>query len=257
MKRHVLNVILPMRLRTLLRRAALSAIPSMRHLDMPRRLRHLKSLGFEPRVILDVGAASGDWARLAASIWPGAVVFGFEPNLSEHENLERAKRELPRFDYRHAFLGPARGRVSYRDAGHQTSLLGGDGEAGGGGVTREADVQVLDDLVREGAVPRPDFIKLDVQGFEMEVLKGATEVLAGCQGVLLEVNFHRFHPQVATADEVIGFMRDRGFAWYDTMGLLRRPSDDAVWQMDLMFLKADHPLRADTQGHLEMLLGKG
>src|SRR5690242_19187214 len=92
---HILNRILPMGLRSMLRRAALSCIPSMRHLDMPRRLAHLKAVGFSPRVIFDVGAATGEWARLAARVWPDARIVGFEPNASNAADLERCRRELP------------------------------------------------------------------------------------------------------------------------------------------------------------------
>jgi FkbM family methyltransferase len=252
---HILNRILPMGLRSMLRRAALGCIPSMRHLDMPRRLAHLKAVGFAPRVIFDVGAATGDWARLAARVWPDARVVGFEPNASNAADLERCRRELPHFDFRNCFLGPEKRTVEYKDRGTQTSLYGLDGfTPADAGAAARADMVSLDELVAAGDVPRPDLIKIDVQGFELDVLRGAERVLAdGCQVVLAEVNFYKSHPQLPTADEVIAFMRERGFAWYDTAGLLRRPLDDALWQMDLLFVRSDHELRrshhyADTGG---------
>jgi FkbM family methyltransferase len=220
----------------------------MRHLDMPRRLAHLKALGFSPRVIFDVGAATGDWAHLAARIWPDARVVGFEPNASNTADLERCRRELPHFDFRTCFLGPERRTVEYKDRGTQTSLYGLDGfDAADAGVQTRAEMASIDGLVASGEVPSPELIKIDVQGFELDVLRGAEQVLAGqCQAVLAEVNFYKSHPQMPTADEVIAFMRERGFAWYDTAGLLRRPLDDALWQMDLLFVRRDHALRSSA-----------
>jgi uncharacterized membrane-anchored protein YjiN (DUF445 family) len=58
------------------------------------------------------------------------------------------------------------------------------------------------------------------------------------------VSYFRFDPGTPLVDEVIAFMKERGFQWYDVMGILRRPSDDALAQMDLLFVRADHPLRA-------------
>src|SRR5688572_21757131 len=103
--KHILNRLLPTSLRNVLRRGALAAIPSMRHLDMGRRLAHMKRLGFDPAVIVDVGAATGKWARMAAGIWPAAQIFGVEPNESNVAALEVARQEMPRFTFVRGFLG--------------------------------------------------------------------------------------------------------------------------------------------------------
>jgi FkbM family methyltransferase len=251
---HILNRILPAGLRSILRWLALSSIPSLRHLDMPRRMAHLKSLGFAPRVILDVGSATGDWARLAAGIWPDARVVGFEPTRADEPALRRASADLPNFTFHRCFLGAERKRVQFIAAGDGTTALGATAADLGQTLpvktdaeVNEAEILLLDDLVSSGAVPQPDLIKIDVQGFELEVLRGARQALAGCQGVLVEVNLMRFASEMPTADEVIDFLRQHGFAWYDIAGALRRPLDDALGQMDLIFLRADHPLRSSTR----------
>ena len=89
-----LNRILPHWTRRALHRAAVSTIPSMRHLDMAVRLRHMASLGFQLHAIVDVGAAEGTWSRLAAAIWPHAHVIAFEPNRRNEPRLQEARREL-------------------------------------------------------------------------------------------------------------------------------------------------------------------
>lgn len=207
------------------------------------RLRHMARLGFSPRVVLDVGAARGEWLRLAALIWPQATIIGIEPNEREVPLLERAKAELPRFDYWRGFLGRQSRTVQYADKNTQTSVLDADSNQSG---QQSADMMRLDDLLAQRQWPMPDFIKLDVQGYELEVLSGGEKAMAGCQAILTEVSFYRFFGQVPTADEVIEFLKARGFAWYDVMGIMRRGSDDALAQMDFMFLKTDHPLRADN-----------
>ena len=220
-----------------MRRGALATIPSMRHLDMSSRLATLAANGFDPAVIMDIGAANGDWSREAARLWPRSRLFGFEPNQREREALERTKRDLGRFDYKLCFLGAERGQVTYQDAGTQTSALAG----GAGNAT--AEMHVLDELIASGQVPPPNFMKLDVQGFELQVLRGAEAALRGCDGALLEVSFLPFFENMPLAADVVEFMGQRGFAWYDVMGIFRRASDDALLQMDVMFLRKDHPLR--------------
>ena len=235
---HVLNRILPLSLRRFLRGVALRVVPSMRHLDMRIRLRHMAAIGFAPRVIIDVGASDGTWSRMAAAIWPQARIVAFEPRESKRAELERACRELANFSYHICFLGARSGPVAYSDAGNQTSLY-----AGHGAERQSADMRSLDELLAAGVVPQPDLLKLDVQGYELEVLAGGETAVSGVQAVLAEVSFYHFHPSMPTADDVIAYLRQRGLVVYDVMGLLRQPEDDALGQMDLMFLRSDHSLR--------------
>jgi FkbM family methyltransferase len=216
---------------------AVASVPSMRHLDMRKRLEHMAALGFRPGSIVDVGAARGAWSRMAARIWPDAHIVGFEPNRSNEENLERTRHELPHFDYHHCFLGAEERSVVYLDRGPQTSLY--SAEAG----RETAEMRTLDACFEQGLFEQPQLLKLDVQGYELEVLKGGSRVLDGCEGVLAEVSLYRFHPEAPTVDEVIAFLGERDFALYDTMGLLRLPEDDALGQLDLMFVRSGHPLR--------------
>ena len=234
---HVLNRILPLSLRMVLRGVALRVVPSMRHLDMNMRLRHMAAVGFSPRVIVDVGAAEGKWSRMAAAIWPTARIVAFEPRESKRAQLETARRELPSFSYHICFLGEKSGRVSYADRSNQTSLYTAHATAG-----ESANMRTLDELVEAGLVPQPDLLKLDVQGYELEVLAGCERAMGGIQAVLTEVSFYSFHPAMPTADDVIARMKERGFVVYDVMGLLRLQEDDALGQMDLMILRSDHTL---------------
>ena len=235
---HVLNRILPLSLRRVLREVALRFVPSMRHLDMRMRLRHMAALGFSPRTIIDVGAADGEWSRMAAAIWPHARIVAFEPRESKRPQLEGTRRDLAHFVYHICFLGAAHGEATYDDRGNQTSLYANDP----GGRDR-AEMRTLDECFDSGLLPQPDLVKLDVQGYELEVLAGGDRALRGVQAVLAETSFYKFHPSMPVADDVIAHMKARGLVIYDVMGLLRLGEDDALGQMDIMFIRSDHPLR--------------
>ena len=238
----LLNRTLSARLRDGLRRMAVATIPSMRHLDMRARLHNMYECGFSPRLIVDVGAGRGDWARMAASVWKDAKIIGFEPNVSDRGALELTRRHLPQFEYHSAFLGPTRQTVAYEQAGHQTSLCVPPTESFQGAT---AEMFAFDEWIASRNVSAPNLIKIDVQGYELEVLKGAEQTLTTCSAVLLETNFIRFAARVSTIDETIQFMHEHGFAWYDSMGILRRRRDDVLSQMDVMFVRRGHDLRTD------------
>ena len=221
---------------------ASALIPTMRHLDMWARLHHLADLGVKPEVIFDIGAAQGAWAERASRIWPDARIIGFEPNASRVPELEATRARVPNFSYQRCLLGATTGEVEYVDSLDQTSLY--DRAATGPKTT--ARMLTLDSLLRDGVIPAPGFMKLDVQGYELEVLKGGQRALGTAHAVLLEVSVYHLSPEMPLVLDVLNYMHANGFFWYDIAGLLRRPSDDAMTQMDFLFLRRDHPLFRDS-----------
>ena len=91
----------------------------------------------------------------------------------------------------------------------------------------------------------PEMLKLDVQGYELWVLKGAEESLPGIRVILAEVNLLDIHKGVPLLHEVTDWLFQRGYVAYDICGLTRRPLDDALWQADMIFIRRDDALRAD------------
>jgi hypothetical protein len=106
-------------------------------------------------------------------------------------------------------------------------------------------MRTVDRVVRDRGASPPDFLKLDVQGYELEVLKGAEESLNSLQVILAELNFLDIHKNVPLVSEVIAWLDERGWVAYDVCGLTRRPLDGALWQADLIFVPKDSPLRTN------------
>ena len=209
---------------------------------MPSRLRSLAACNLQPRVIFDIGAATGEWARLAHQVWPAATIVGFEPNQSRIEALERTRAEVPGFSFHRCFLGAkASEDVAYADDQEQTSLFATSGRA-----SATAPMRTLDGMLAANQIPQPDLLKLDVQGYELEALSGGARAMASASAAILEVSLYAFAPGVPTLDRVLSFMRERGFVAYDLAGILRRPKDDRLAQLDVVFLKEGHELLADV-----------
>ena len=92
-----------------------------------------------------------------------------------------------------------------------------------------------------------DFIKLDVQGYELEILKGMTSILNKVEFVLLEVSLIEINIGTPLLFEVIQFMEEKNFKVYDICSAIRRPSDNALWQSDFIFVKKNSKLVASKK----------
>ena len=103
-------------------------------------------------------------------------------------------------------------------------------------------MRVLDELMADQIVPRPDFLKLDVQGYELEVLKGGERSIRDLRPCCWRSPSFRSWTGMPLAANVVQFLERRGFLWFDVMGIFRRPQDDALMQMDVLFLRSGHPL---------------
>lgn len=96
----------------------------------------------------------------------------------------------------------------------------------------------LDGLLESTGFGSPDLIKLDVQGYELEVLKGATMALQSAAFVLLEVSTWQYNQGSPLIDEVLHWMRDAGFMAFDVVELSRR-HDGQLVQVDILFARRD------------------
>ena len=103
-------------------------------------------------------------------------------------------------------------------------------------------LRTLDSILAADSLPGPDLIKLDVQGYELEVLKGAASALSAAKAVLMEVTVIELYQNNPVLSEVTAFMAERGFRTYDICSLLRRPLDKALCQVDIIFVKEDSEL---------------
>lgn len=198
----------------------------------------LAARGFKPECVLDIGAALGEWTCMSLRFWPEARYFLFEPLEERKPALDRLRQEYPNVDYILAGASDAPGHLSI---GLSANLYESS-FAYPGNQNRLVDVVTVDTLFREGRFPQPQFMKLDVQGYELKVLKGATESMRSCDLILLELQFFRFAPEMLLVHEAVAWMAARGFFPYEFVDFLRRPHDGAMGQCDLLFVRGQHPL---------------
>ena len=181
----------------------------------------------EIKTVFDVGANEGQSAREFLRHFPQARIFSFEPTPGTFQQLARFASEQPRLTPVNKALGEAPGRVAFNEnAFHQTnSILPANPRSKeylGPAVIDcqrkiEVEMTTLDAFCRQESVAEIDLLKMDVQGFELFVLKGAREFLSarkiGC--IVLEVSFISLYENQATLQDLTTLLANHQ---YDLMG---------------------------------------
>lgn len=207
-------------------------------------LRGLKSRGFNPRIVFDIGAAKGEWTKLALRYWETAQYTLFEPLIEREADLSNLRDKHTNVNYILAALGTKTEETELgvnKDNLYSTSLMFKGSEI------RKVPQCSIDDLVRDRKVLQPDFMKIDVQGAQLLVLEGAKQTIKSCSLILLEVPFYRFSQNHSTFHEYIAWMAQNQFIPYEIVDVLRRPVDGAMGQCDLLFCRDGHRLMSDRR----------
>jgi FkbM family methyltransferase len=150
----------------------------------PPELRDALPPGFR---FADCGAYDGDTIRDLMALRPdfGSIV-AFEPGRASFERLEAYVRGLPsqiaaRIEPRQEALGATPGRLRFLDTGDTSAHVSAHGE-------REVPVTTLDEAVAADGAPL--YVKLDVEGAEPDVLRGAESLLAAAVPALAVSVYH-------------------------------------------------------------------
>ncbi len=169
--------------------------------------------------MIDVGANRGQFALYARVRFPQADVYSLEPLSGPRRRLAKLFADNGRVHVIAAAAGSAPGtaRINVSRADDSSSLLPVtsrqlDRFPGTDTVGEESvEVGTLDRIFEPVELARPVLLKLDVQGFELEALRGAGQVLASVDTVLTECSFVPFYAGQALFEEVREFLRGHGF----------------------------------------------
>lgn len=180
---------------------------------------------------VDVGANEGFYAVFAARrVLPGGTVHAFEPSPRERARLEANVHAngLGNVTVYREGLAEQAGRAILHLADPEHNGQNSLGAFGHPGVNCAEDLEIdlvtLDQLRETGGIERVDVLKMDVEGAEMRVLRGATKTLQRDKPVLmLEVFDAALRGQGSSAEEVLAYLRSLGFHLYEFDNASGRP----------------------------------
>ncbi len=204
-------------------------------------LKRLKDAGLKPATVFDVGVATG--TRDLYGVFEDVRYALVEPLVESWPFMQTLVARYPGSVAVQAAAGPRSGQASLvvpKNLSGSSLLLNPKN-----GAERTVPVVTLDEVAQRHDLSGPYLVKLDVQGYELDVLAGAGAVLGQTAALIAEVSLwaDRKGKGLAELSVLIAWLRDRGFVLFDIAQIVRRDADDAITEMDLVFVPASSPLR--------------
>jgi FkbM family methyltransferase len=200
-----------MEIKTHLRKLSNEKHLPQKHIDY---LQKLKDSGFEPKVIYDIGSCVLHWTNEAKNIWPNAkyVLFdAFEPAefLYKEHNYDYFIGVLSDIDgkevkfYQNDWLPT--GNSYYREIGCKCGHFFPIDKY----IVK--NTKTLKTVIKENNLPLPDFIKIDVQGSEIDILNGASDALSFAQRMIIELQHTEYNDGAWTVEKSLPYIESLGW----------------------------------------------
>jgi FkbM family methyltransferase len=206
--------------------------------DFRVSLRRMRSLGFQPELIVDVGAWEGTWSEMVAMVWPYAEILMVAAIEDKFVALRQRFADKPNWRIAHAVLSERAGDVrEFQQMGTGSSIYPELSDYPR--HTKTVVTSTLDDVVR-GLSLRPTsvLLKLDVQGTELDILAGAAHVLSATQWMALEVSLTPTNAGAPLFCEATSRCQALGFVVADFAGFHRHPETTQLRQVDVIFARS-------------------
>lgn len=199
----------------------------------------------EFKTILDIGANVGQSAIALSLAYPQASIHSFEPLPDCFEKLQNVSQLLSNIIAHNYALGSKAGELSFEHNAYSASsslLKITDNHHKHfphteSVIMTKVPVARLDDLAKKLDIQKNIMIKMDVQGYEYEVIRGATNILSKTKVVIMETSFETLYEEQPLFEEIYKAMTDLGFYYCGSFDQLISPKTDQVLQQDAIFVR--------------------
>lgn len=202
----------------------------------------LKKIGI--KTVIDVGAYTGSLCFGVAKSVPDVRIYAFEPLPENFAKLQGLAKKINLTAFNVA-VGNEEGEKTF----YQNSFSASSSALQMAKTHVEEFPQTEE--TREIRVPfwrldkhRDDFnlersvlMVLDVQGYELEVLKGAEAMLDNVDFIICEISVDQLYEKQASFDDIYSFLHSHGFNYCGDFDQLKSPKDNRVLQIDGIFTR--------------------
>lgn len=212
-------------------------------------LQKLKSFGFEPKNILDIGANKGKWTlEIKKKVFPKAEYTLIEA--IDYEELEKLSVKHDNINYKNILLDEIERLVTWYEKRNTGDSLFKE-NTGYFDDCKEIkrSATTLDLVFNKNEVF--ELIKIDCQGAEIPILKGGNRLIQKSSVIILEVPFMgEYNIGAPNFYEHINYMENIGYRVFDIVELHR--VDNILIQIDIIFIKQGH----DFENKVDIIIKK-
>lgn len=178
------------------------------------------------RTVIDIGANEGQFAKMALDTFPQAQVVSFEPLPSAAAVLKQLAYAESRLTVYQTALGADAARLPihfHEEHSPSSSLLATTAECEKqfpqtrSQVKFEVQVQRLNDVLADTDLEQAILVKIDVQGFEAQVIDGGTEVLSKAQACIVEINLVELYDDAPSFEDISHRLNKFGLYFHGTL----------------------------------------
>lgn len=184
---------------------------------------NLKELVNDVDTIIDIGANSGQFTKTANYFFPEAKIYSFEPLVGLYNENVKKFHKIKKIEIFNLAFGNQVGQINFykNEYGHISSALEISEKNNfypKNSIQKiEVPITKVDLFFKDKPLTKNTLLKLDVQGFELEVLKGSINVLENINYVVIEANLEKLYNNQPTFSMVHSFLIEKGF---DLNGML-------------------------------------
>ncbi len=214
--------------------------------DFTEYFAHLESMNYRAKTIIDVGVGKGTPTLYKAN--QSAKIILVEPVPDTNGVLESLAKKLGA-DVHNVAAGSTDSELTFNLHKDVTGSSFYDQAEGNEnfGVEKITVPQRRLETILSSNMERPILLKLDTQGHEIETLIGCGRLVDDIDMIIAEVSFHQFREEAPEIADIIIEFKKFGFVPYEILEGHYRSIDNALAQVDLVFVNESSGLRSEKR----------
>jgi len=194
--------------------------------------------------IIDIGANIGEFTLIFVELFPEAEIYAFEPLPDCYNRLETNTRYIPTIKTYNIGLGSKKSIQNiHKSSWHPASSFREMSNMHKRNYPHSADheeievtIDTLDSILQPDSLNKNILIKMDVQGFEDEVIKGGVSIFKQAKVIIVEVSFIELYKEEPLFHGIYLLLASMGFEYKGSLKQSTDSNDESFLQADCIFI---------------------
>ena len=195
-----------------------------------------------PNYILDIGCGHGEWFLKCNNFFPNSIYYLFDANIKNEDALSKLKNKFTNVNYKICLLSNTIKKIKFFNMGYGSSVYSEN-------TNFKRKEEILTSSTLENELSKVNInsfnniIKLDVQGSEIDILKGLKKSISFFEVIILETSVKEYNKNSPLFIDVVNYMDNENYIFYDLCDLKRLGHKNSLLlQFDAIFVRKNSDL---------------